>query len=168
MNPRAEGSHDGAEAERPVPGEVRRRLDRAPGERYRTPAPAPGPGPSRARRLGYAAVAEAGTAIAVFALVTFDIDPGLLVIGLAGGWVTGLAITGGRRAGTGADAGGRRAVIAAALAAGGVALGLLLDGLRAYAIGGVLLPWEYAIARFGWVAPAAILAAALAGAIRGR
>jgi hypothetical protein len=151
----------------PAGGEVRR-LDRAPGERYRAAAPAPKPGPSRRRRLGAAMGAALGTAVVTFVLITVDIGPGLLVIGLAGGWVTGLALAGGARAGRGDDAGPGRAATAAVLAAAGVSLGLLLDALRAYALGGVLLPWEYALARFGWVAPAAIVLAAVAGALRGR
>jgi hypothetical protein len=103
-----------------------------------------------------------------FALITFDIGPGLLVLGLAGGWLTGLAIAGGARAGKGEGAGRSRAATAAALAGLGVAGGLLLDALRAYALGGVLLPWEYALARFGVVAALAIVLAAVAGWLRGR
>jgi hypothetical protein len=150
-------------------GEVRR-LERAPGERYRTtdgqgsPTPGSGAGPSRSRRVSWALIAALGTAVVTFALTTFDVDPGLLVIGLAGGWLTGLALAGG----VGTGAGPRRAVAAGAIAAGGLALGLLADSLRAYALGGVLLPWEYLLARFGWVAPASIVLAALAGAVRGR
>ena len=118
--------------------------------------------------MGAAVVVAAGAAVVTFGLVTFDIGPGLLVVGIAGGWLTGLAITDGARAGKGDGAGAKRAVTAAALAAAGIALGLLLDALRAYALGGVLLPWEYAVARFGWIAPAAIMLAAVAGALRGR
>lgn len=147
-------------------GEVRK-LDRAPGERYRQPV-APDAGPSRARRLGAAAAVAVGTAVVTFVLITFDIGPGLLVIGLAGGWLIGLALAGGAPAGKGADAGPGRAATAALLAGLGIAVGLLLDALRAYALGGVLLPWEYALARFGSVAPLAILLAAAAGALRGR
>ncbi len=109
-----------------------------------------------------------GTAIVTFALTTFDIDPGLLVIGVAGGWLTGLALAGGVGMGRGPNAGLKRAFAAGVIAAGGLALGLLADSLRAYALGGVLLPWEYLLARFGWVAPGSIVLAALAGAIRGR
>ncbi len=148
-------------------GEVRRQLDRAPGERYRQPAPAIG-GPSPTRRLGVAAGVTIGAAVVTFALITFDIGPGLLVIGIVEGWLTGLALAGGAPAGKGAGAGRSRAAGAAALAITGLAGGLLLDALRAYAIGGVLLPWEYALARFGLLAPVAIALAAVAGAIRGR
>lgn len=154
-------------------GEVRR-LERAPGERYRTadgqgsPTPGSGAGPSRSRRVSWALAAALGTAVVTFALTTFEVDPGLLVIGLAGGWLTGLALAGGVGMGAGPDAGPKRAVAAGALAAGGLALGLLADSLRAYALGGVLLPWEYLLARFGWVAPGSIVLAALAGAVRGR
>jgi len=144
-----------------------RQLDRAPGERYRQPAN-PKPGPSRNRRLGWAAAVALGTAVVTFALITFDIGPGLLVLGIAGGWLTGLALAGGAPAGKGEDAGRNRAAVAGALAAFGLAFGLLLDALRAYALGGVLLPWEYALARFGVVAPLAIVLAVVAGVVRGR
>ena len=153
-------------------GEVRR-LERPPGERYRTAlepgAPKPdSTRPSRPRRVAAAVAVALGTAIVTFALTTFDIDPGLLVIGLAGGWLTGLALAGGVGMGRGPNAGPKRALAAGAIAAGGLALGLLGDSLRAYALGGVLLPWEYLLARFGWVAPGSIVLAAFAGAIRGR
>ena len=154
-------------------GEVRR-LERAPGERYGAaggpglPKPSSGAGPSRSRRLAAALAVALGTAVVTFALTTFDVDPGLLVIGLAGGWLTGLALVGGVGVGKGPNAGPKRAVAAGAIAAGGLALGLLADSLRAYALGGVLLPWEYLLARFGWVAPGSIVLAALAGAVRGR
>jgi hypothetical protein len=125
-------------------------------------------GPSRPRRAAAAVAVAVGTAIVTFALTGFDVDPGFLVIGLTGGWLTGLAVAGGAGMGRGANAGPRRALAAGALAAGGLALGLFADSLRAYALGGVLLPWEYLLARFGWVAPASIILAALAGAVRGR
>ncbi len=146
-------------------GEVRK-LDRALGERYRPSGP-PTARPSRGRRFGIATAVALGTAAITFALSTFDIGPGLLVIGLAGGWLTGLALAG-APAGNGTDAGTGRAATAAVLAGGGLAIGLLLDALRAYAIGGVLLPWEYALARFGALAPLVIVLAAAAGALRGR
>jgi hypothetical protein len=109
-----------------------------------------------------------GTAAVTFALTTFDIEPALLVVGIAGGWLTGLALAGGVGMGAGPNAGPKRALAAGALAAGGLALGLLADSLRAYALGGVLLPWEYLLARFSFVAPLSIILAALAGALRGR
>lgn len=173
--PEADGHTPEHGAARPEPprratagGEVRR-LDRAPGERYQQRvAVVPSRGATRARRLSFAILAALGTAVVTFALITVDIGPGLLVLGLAGGWLTGLAMAGGARSGSGDDAGAARAATAAILAAAGVALGLLLDALRAYALGGVLLPWEYAIARFGWLAPAAIVLGAAAGALRGR
>ena len=148
-------------------GEVRKPLDRAPGDRYRQPASFKA-GPSRNRGLGAAVAVAVGTAVVTFALITFDIGPGLLVLGLAGGWLTGLALAGGAPAGKGVDAGRTRAAVAAVLGGGGIAAALLLDALRAYAIGGVLLPWEYALARFGVVAPLAIVLAAGAGWVRGR
>jgi len=149
-------------------GEVRRQLDRAPGDRFRTPEPPKPAGPSRRRRVGGAVAVALALSVVTFGLITFDIGPGLLVVGIAGGWLVGLAMAGGARARTGDGAGRGRAAAAAGLAAAGITLGLLLDALRAYAVGGVLLPWEYALARFGWVAPLAIVLAALAAALRGR
>jgi len=154
-------------------GDVRRQLDRAPGDRYRRVETdgangTAGRGATRTRRLLAAAAVAIGTAVVTFALITFDIGPGLLVLGIAGGWLTGLAIAGGARATQGEEPGRRRATMAAVLAGAAIALALLLDALRAYALGGVLLPWEYALARFGIVAPLAIVLAAVAGWLRGR
>jgi len=158
-------------------GDVRRQLDRAPGDRYRRVETdgadgadgAAGRGATRTRRAIAAAAVAVGTAVVTFALITFvDIGPGLLVLGVAGGWLTGLAVAGGARATHGEDAGRNRAITAAGLAGLGIALGLLLDSLRAYTLGGVLLPWEYALTRFGIVAPLAIVLAAVAGWLRGR
>lgn len=152
-------------------GEVRR-LDRAPGERYLANsggAPEPVPtGPSRSRRLARAVAVALGTAVVTFALTTFEIEPGLLVVGLAGGWLTGLAFAAGAREPADRREAISRAVVAGLIAAAGLTLGLFADSLRAYAIGGVLLPWEYLLARFGWIAPASIVLAGLAGAVRGR
>jgi hypothetical protein len=158
-----------AGAPRPTPGDVRRQLDRAPSERYRDNAAKPAdPKASRRKRLGAAAGVAVATAIVVFLLISFDIGPGLLVVGIAGGWLTGLAAAGGAPAGKGDDAGTSRAATAAVLAGAAIAVGLLLDALRAYALHGVLLPWEYAMARFDIVAPLAIVAAAAVGWVRGR
>jgi len=168
---------DAADAAEPRPtagGDVRRQLDRAPGDRYRRVETdgadgTAGRGATRTRRLLAAAAVAVGTAVVTFALITFvDIGPGLLVLGVAGGWLTGLAVAGGARATHGEDAGRNRAITAAGLAGLGIALGLLLDSLRAYTLGGVLLPWEYALTRFGIVAPLAIGLAAVAGWLRGR
>lgn len=161
---------EAAEAPRPTPGEQRRQLDRPPSERYKAVETGAGAttASSRSRRLGAAAGVAVATAIATFLLITFDIGPGLLVVAVAGGWLTGLAAAGGAPAGQGEDAGTNRAATAATLAAAAIALGLLLDSLRAYALGGVLLPWEYQLARFGIVAPLAIVLAAAAGWLRGR
>ena len=54
------------------------------------------------------------------------------------------------------------------LAGGGIAIGIGADGLRALAQGGVLTPWDYAAERFGPLAVAAIVVAAIVGALRGR
>jgi hypothetical protein len=149
-------------------GEVRR-LDRAPGERYGAAPGKPRPGgPTRARRLIAAAGVALGTAVVTFLLTSFDVGPGLLAIAAGAGWLTGLALTGGARPGRGDGAGWRRALLAAILAGGGVALGLAADGVRALTEGGVLTPWDYAIDRFGPLAVAFVAVAAIAGALRGR
>ncbi|HEY4752590.1 MAG TPA: hypothetical protein VIH37_04845, partial [Candidatus Limnocylindrales bacterium] len=104
------GDRAAESAEQPMPtkpasgGEVRR-LAHAPGERYTAAAPAVAAGPTRRRRAIAATGVTIGVAMATFVLTTFDIDPGLLVIGVAGGWLTGLAVAGGLPAGRGDDAG---------------------------------------------------------------
>jgi hypothetical protein len=158
-------------------GEVRR-LDRAPGERYAAGAGATGPGTpgpgtppvgwSRRRRVVTAAGAALATAAITFLLAALDLGPGFLAVGAGGGWITGLALAGGEPAGRGGDAGRRRAIGAAALAGTGVALGIGLDAVRSLAEGGVLVPWDYAWARFGPLALAFVAIAAVTAALRGR
>jgi hypothetical protein len=143
-------------------GEIRR-LDRAPGERYAAAGASAAAGVAvrvdKPRRvwLGRAVAAAAAAGAVTFLLTSFDIGLGLLAVAAAAGWLVGLAL-----------AGGRHPVTAGALAAAGMASGLLADGLRALTEGGVLAPWAYAWERFGLLAVAVPLVAALAGAWRGR
>jgi len=114
-----------------------------------------------------AAAASAASALVVFLLAGIDIGLGLLAVAAGAGWLVGLALAGGA-AGRGADAGRGRAATAALIAAPGMCAGLLADGVRALTQGGVLAPWAYAWERFGPLALAVPLIAALAGAWRGR
>ena len=163
-------------------GEVRR-LDRAPGERYALDPARSGPpsgppgsrppgqtsaGPSRRRRVGAAVVVALATAVVVFVLAGLDIGPGFLAVAAAGGWLTGLALAGGALSGKGQEPGRTRAVGAAVLAGGAMALGMTLDALRSLAEGGVLAPWDYAMTRFGPWALAFVAVAAIAAGVRGR
>ncbi len=118
-------------------------------------------------RLLRAVIASAGAAIIVFLLTGIDIGLGLLAVAAGAGWLVGLLLAG-DPAGRGANAGRGRAIAAAVIAGGGMGAGLLADGVRALSQGGVLAPWAYAWERFGGLAVAVPLAAALAGAWRGR
>ena len=155
-----------AEQHNDRPGGEVRRLARAPGERYTEVATAAAPLPRRLRLLR-AVVASAGAAIIVLLLTGIDIGLGLLAVAAGAGWLVGLLLAGGP-AGQGADAGSRRAVAAALIAGAGMGAGLWADGVRALTQGGVLAPWAYAPERFGALVLAVPLAAALAGAWRGR
>jgi hypothetical protein len=152
MEDRAE--QQGAEGAARVGGGEVRRLERAPGERY---AAAPSAAPARPVRFGRAVAVAGAVGAITFLLTGFDIGLGLLAIAAAAGWLVGLTL-----------AGGGRPLAAGALAAAGMASGLLADGIRALTQGGVLAPWAYTWERFGLLAVAVLLIAALAGAWRGR
>jgi hypothetical protein len=147
--------------ERP-PADARRRLERAPGERYATPgspeapeAPEPSGSFARATLLG-GTVAIAG-ALAITLLVgLLAIDTGLVVVAGLSGLFAGLAV----RLGAGGSLGrGERARLAVALALAGVALGLAGSWLYGRYEGGVLGPLDYVVQVFG---PLALLLAAVA------
>ena len=151
------------------------RLDRVPGERYRgssTTAPPSGHASSvpwsRRRRVGLAVVVALAGGAVVLLLGGLDVGPGLLAIGAATGWLTGLAMAGGASPGRGSDAGASRGLASAGIAGGGIALGLVADGVRALAEGGVLNPVAYVVERYGPLAAVVIAAAAIAGLLRGR
>jgi hypothetical protein len=97
-----------------------------------------------------------------------DVGSGLVAIAATSGWLAGLLLAGGAAPGRGPDAGPRRAVGAAVLSGGGVALGLLGDGLRALSEGGVLNPVAYMAERYGPLALILVAAAVVAGLLRGR
>ena len=160
------------------PGErrpgVTSRLDRAPGERYaqRTPggaaSPAGVPSPGRRMRaLAAAAVAAAIGALVIFALGLVEIGPGLIAVSAAVGWAVALALVWGS-AGAGFESRGTRTAIAAALGATGIIVGFLLNWGWSRAEGGVLDPAAYLDQRYGLLAIADIVVAALAGALRAR
>lgn len=117
--------------------------------------------------LGAVAVALGG-GVVTFLIAGLDVGPGLLAVAGGAGWLTGLALAGGARAGHGEDAGRGRAALAAVLAGWGIAAGILGDGVRSLAEGGVLAPWAYADERFGPLAVAFVAVAAIAGGLRGR
>ena len=143
-------------AEQSSGGEIRR-LERAPSERYAAaPVTSPPAGAGQGTRLARAVGAAAIAALVTFLVTGFDVGLGLLAVAAAAGWLVGLAV------------GGGRPVQAGAVAAGGMAAGLVADGLRALTQGGVLAPWAYAWERFGPLAVAVLVVAALAGAWRGR
>lgn len=145
------------------------RLARAPGARYEAPAApavaAPG-SPARAV-LGAVAVAAAA-ALVVFALGLVDVGAGLLAVAAMTGWATALGLHWGG-GGEGIARPGTRAALAAVLAGGAVAGGLLANWAWSLAEGGALDPLGYLAARYGLPLAAAFVAvAAAAGALRGR
>jgi hypothetical protein len=151
------------------------RLDRAPGERYRTVPGAGGhadgsaPVPwTRRRRVALAAIAAVAGGLLTLILGGLDVGPGLVVVAATTGWLAGLLLAGGAATGRGPDAGPRRAAGAAVLGCGGVAVGLLGDGVRALSEGGVLNPVAYVAERYGPLALVLLAAAAVGGLLRGR
>ena len=132
------------------PGE--RRLDRPPSDRYTSAAPEPIPdeaGPL-SRALTYAVLAALGGAAAItVGGGLLAITAGLVVIAAALGWAVAAALSSSPEAGTR----GRRRVVAAGLAAVGVALGQLGLWLVARQEGGVLGLPEYLGEVFGILVP---------------
>ena len=160
-----------------APGETRPRLDRAPGDRYRSgavpgaavepvePAEAPATG-TRARGIaaavGVAIVGSIGFAI----LGSIDLGLGLLIVSAFLCWLVAVALVWGvgpswlgcpRRAGT-----------AAAIAAGSIVLGLGLLWAWSRSEGGVLAPLDYLDQRFGFLAALDVVVAAAVAAVRAR
>lgn len=160
-------------------GEVRPRLDRAPGERYgaRTGAqpptgdgsaggecPGAGGGPVRVI-LAPAAAVLVGAA-AYFGLGLVDVGAGTLAAAAAVGWTVALTLIWG---GGASDWDRRtRIVVAGGLAGGSVVLGLLLGWAGSRVEGGVLPPLEYLDQRYGPLAWLNVLVAAVVGAWRAR
>jgi hypothetical protein len=158
----------------PEPGERGPRaapLARPPGDRYARPpegvaAGEKAPGLDRFSRGAALAVmaAVAGGALTLL-LGGLDVGVGLLAVAAATGWLVGLALAWAMPA-EGPHAG--RVAGAAVIAALGIAGGLLADGVRALAEGGVLSPPAYAWERYGVLAVILPLVAAAAAAIRAR
>jgi hypothetical protein len=165
----------------PTPeGGERRRLDRAPGDRYagepgsggrggRSDAGSDegsGRGPRASRALVAAVlVADAG-AILFFLLGLLDLGPGLLAVAAFNGWVTALALVrGGRDA---IPAARTRVAVAAFLGGWSVVGGIVVDWVYALVQGGVLGPLDYVAQRYGLVALLAVVLAAGVAAVRAR
>jgi hypothetical protein len=152
-------------------GGERRRLDRAPGERYRA-APggdaAPDGAASNPRTRAIVAVlvvADAG-AVAFFLIGLLDLGVGLLAIAAFLGWVIGVAVIW-----WGHDTlarGQRRIALAASLAAWAIVFAIAIDWGYALTQGGVLGPLEYVAQRYGPWGPLSVAVAAVVGGARAR
>ncbi len=164
-------------------GGERRRLDRAPGERYGKGGSGAGGaggggagdgagatrglggGPGREAVIRAFLVADAG-ALAFFLVGLLDLGAGLLAVAAFIGWVVALALVwSGRdeipRART-------RMGIAAALGAWSIVAAILADWVYAMIQGGVLGPLDYVAQRYGIVALLCVAAAAVMAAVRAR
>ncbi len=155
-----------------VPGErPARRLDRAPGDRYRAQRTAAQGEPAQAgglaRAAGGAAVVAAPGA-GLFAVIgSFDLGPGLLVVAAFIGWAVALGFVWGLGGSTSRRR-STRVAISAGMAAGSVVGGLLLLWAWSRVEGGVLGPVSYVDQRFGVLGAAFVAVAAVSGALRAR
>jgi hypothetical protein len=156
----------------PAP-ERQRRLDRAPGERYRQPArpPAadgdpPSSSPSAARAVLAAVLVADACALLYLVLAQVDLGIGMLAVAGFAGWATGIALLWwGRDA---LPVRTTRTGVAAIVAGSAIVLALALDWAWSLVQGGVMGPVEYAGERFGIVAPLSIAVAAGVAALRAR
>jgi hypothetical protein len=155
-------------------GEVRPagRLDRIPGDRYRTPEQGPATPPARPRRTsrtrGLAAavaVAVAG-AILVLVLGVLDLSVGLLAISAGMGWVVAVALR--HYGGASIPSARGRALTAALIAGAGILGGLGLLWGWSLTEGGALGPAAYLAERFGVLSVAILVAAPLFAGLRAR
>ena len=152
----------------PAVGGERRRLDRAPGERYaKGGGGRGGSGGGRGRPAVIRAflVADAG-ALAFFLLGLLDLGAGLLVVAAFIGWVVALALVW-----TGRDAipaSRTRMGIAAMLGGWSIVAAILVDWVYALIQGGVLGPLDYVVQRYGIVALLSVVVAAGVAALRAR
>ncbi len=170
-------------------GGERRRLDRAPGERYGVPVPAsatPADGVSggrvsagevsaggvsargvSARGVGIAAgVAAVGGAV-FFVLGQLGLGAGLLAVAAFTGWITAVALVD-PGWGAGVGPGPRRIAVAASLAVGAILAAMLVDWAWAGVQGGVLGPLDYIAERYGAAAVLDLGAAGLLAGLRAR
>jgi hypothetical protein len=152
-------------------GGERRRLDRAPGERYRADAGPPRPLANTARSprvraiMALLLVADAA-AIGFFLLGLLDLGIGLLVVAAFLGWIVGVTlIWWGRDA---IASGRRRIALAAAAGAWAIVLGIAIDWAYALIQGGVLGPLDYVVQRYGPWGPLSLVVAALVAIARAR
>jgi hypothetical protein len=147
-----------------VPGDpdARRRLERAPSERYAPPdaaAPPTAASPPVARGPVLAvAAAIAGGIILAIAGGLLTMTAGLLAVAAVLGWIVGATLSSGVTTHSGRT--GRR-WLAAAIALAGVALGQLGLWLIARQEGGTLGPVDYLAEVFGVLVPAQLGLAAL-------
>ena len=156
----------------PTPPSPGQRLDRAPGERYAARA---GSGGSRAGTAasGRALLVAVGVALVGGLVLTLlellDLGAGLLAVGIAIGWLTGLAVRTTPRDVDWARTPDRRSVAAAAFALAGTALGFgLIWAWSRVVEHGALGPLDYLGERFGPLPVALVLLAAGAAALRAR
>jgi hypothetical protein len=167
MSDQQEGS-SGSPA--PVGGD-RRRLDRAPGERYGSVGDgAAASGPKRGSRAPRALVAAVFVAdlgaVLFFLLGLLDLGIGLVVVASFTGWLTALALVWwGRDA---IPVATTRVALGAFLGGWSIVGGILLDWLYALIQGGVLGPLDYVAQRYGLVAVLAVVAGAGVAALRVR
>jgi hypothetical protein len=152
-------------------GGERRRLDRAPGERYRAVPRGPElesatPGSHRTRAVvALLVVADAG-AVGFFLLGLLDLGVGLLAIAAFLGWVIGLTlIWWGRDT---IATGRRRVALAASAGAWAIVVAIVIDWGYALLQGGVLGPLDYVAQRYGPWGPLSVVVAVLAAAWRAR
>jgi hypothetical protein len=146
-------------------GGERRRLDRAPGERYAKAGGGSGGGRGRPGVIRAFLVADAG-ALAFFLLGLLDFGAGLLVVAAFIGWVVALALVW-----TGRDAVAvtrTRMGVAAMLGAWSIVAAILVDWVYALIQGGVLGPLDYVVQRYGIVALLSVVVAAGVAALRAR
>ena len=164
----------------PSGGGERRRLDRAPGERYGKGGGGPGGtgggadegggtggggGAGRPGVIRAFLVADAG-ALVFFLLGLLDLGAGLIAVAAFIGWVVALALVW-----TGRDAVPRartRVAIAAVLGGWSILAAILADWVYALIQGGVLGPLDYVAQRYGIVALLCVAAAAGVAALRAR
>jgi hypothetical protein len=159
----------------PQAGGERRRLDRAPGQRYLPDASGRGGGPGGAggpdrRRtvrpvVAAALVADAG-AVLFFVVGLVDLGVGLLAVAAFIGWVVALALVWWGRDAIAVER--TRVAVAALLGGWAIVAAILVDWGYALAQGGVLGLLDYVGERYGAVAPVSILIAAGIAAVRAR
>lgn len=152
-------------------GGERRRLERAPGDRYRAAPrrPDPGtaaPGSRRVRAIVALLVVTDVGALGFFGLGLLDLGVGLLAIAAFLGWLIGVTmIWWGRDA---IVTGRGRTALAASAGAWSVVLAIAIDWGYALLQGGVLGTLDYVAQRYGPWGPLSVVVATLVAAWRAR